>query len=52
MLIAAQDVNVLAVEDPLGIVYLIQNSQQFWSGSSFLSLYVGAVGETLKMSIE
>jgi hypothetical protein len=29
MLIRVQ--NVLAVEDPLGIVYLIQNSQQFWS---------------------
>lgn len=26
-----QDSNVLVVEDPLGIVYLIENSQQFWS---------------------
>jgi len=32
-----QDSNVLVVEDPLGIVYLIANSQQFWSGMYHLT---------------
>jgi hypothetical protein len=32
MLFPTQDSDVLVVEDPLGIVYLIENSQQFWAG--------------------
>lgn len=32
MLVPTQGSNILLVEDPLGIVYLIENSQQFWSG--------------------
>ncbi|KAF7972718.1 hypothetical protein HWV62_17174 [Athelia sp. TMB] len=31
MLFKPQDLNSLAVEDPLGIVYVIETSQQFWS---------------------
>lgn len=37
MLVPTQDSDVLVVEDPLGIVYLIENSQQFWSGMLSLS---------------
>lgn len=44
--------NVLVAEDPLGIVYLIEDSQQFWSGTCWSCASFGENCNSLHPELE